>query len=168
MQGRKIKRYSRYFARFSSTRSMRWISSPVFFFFFVASVVARLPMHPCAAIESPPLPPSIFSLSSSSPAFRLPFSSSSSTARHSRARIFLFRAGRPSIVLVVFPFSCEQRICTRRRTKNQSHVHGGLYICNGYYIYSDTVISKHFHIFLLSFAQMRVLNKVELVSLGAS
>lgn len=44
---------------------------------------------------------------------------------HSHAHIFFFYAERLSIVLV-FPFSCEQR--TRWRMKNRSHVHGDLHI----------------------------------------
>lgn len=105
-------------AYFSSPRlyTASLISSP-----FFRSKCCTISMHPCAAIESPSLPSSIISLSSSSsPAslFFLLFH------RHrSHARIFFFHAGRPSVHrprrLPVFlrathtPTNEEPKPCTR-------------------------------------------------------
>lgn len=121
-------------------QSYVFFSSPTFFATplisspFSRSKCRTIPTHPCAAIESPSLSLSIFSLSSFPPAFRLSFSSSSSTA------IARTHVSSSFTLCAVHLRRLPVFLRATYTLKSRSHVHSGLYI--RWY----SVISEHFHI----------------------
>lgn len=121
-------------------------SAPLISSSFSRSKCRTIPTHSCATIERPVFASvDLFPFSSYFPPSL--YSSSSSTAI---ARILFFHARHPSSSSS--RFLASNAYADERAEAMYTVTHK----------YSDTVISEHFHIFLLSFAQVKVSDEIKL------